>query len=187
MDKSVLQDPACEECDKMVEVLTSSEQQEPHQVTIRVGTSPWLPRVYLKEGQERKDKIYSGGKVEEYWSSYSSSYYNYYDYFWNEILEKAGANVFIRNSGDVNANIILKFSHFNVYSPKAVNAWVYCVFHNAFIGGVCSGSTANGRNQCLDSLSKYSSTMMCPGFNVIFLIINGPVTLFCFLCFQQID
>ena len=77
--------------------------------------------------------------------------------------------------------------HFKIYSPKAVNAWVHCVFHNAFIGGVCSGSTANGHNQCLDSLSKYSSTMMCPGFNVIFLIINGPVTLFCCLCFQQID
>ena len=110
MDKTVLEDPACEECDKVVEVLISSEQQEPHQVTIRVGTSPWLPRVYLKEGQEREDKIYSGGKVEEYWSSYSSSYYNYYDYFWNEILEMAGANVFIRNSGDANANVILKLS-----------------------------------------------------------------------------
>ena len=66
--------------------------------------------MFLKEGQEREDKIYSGGKVEEYWSSYSFSYYNYYDYFWNEILEKAGANVFIRNSGDVNDNIILKLS-----------------------------------------------------------------------------
>ena len=110
MDKTVLEDPACEECDKVVEVLTSSEQQEPHQVTIRVGTSPWLPRVYLKEGQEREDKIYSGGKVEERWSSSYSYYYNYYDYFWNEILEKAGANVFIRNSGDVNDNIILKLS-----------------------------------------------------------------------------
>ena len=116
MDKSVLEDPACEECDKVVEVLTSSEQQEPHQVTIRVGTSPWLPRVFLKEGQEREDKIYSGGKVEEYWSSYTSSYYNYYDYFWNEILETAGANVFIRTSGDDNAKIILKMSRYLVIS-----------------------------------------------------------------------
>ena len=114
MDKTVFEDPACEECDKVVEVLTSSEQQEPHTVTIRVGTSPWLPRVFLKEGQEREDKIYSGGKVEEYWSSEYSYFYNYYDYFWNEILEMAGANVFIRNSGDVNANIILKMNRYLV-------------------------------------------------------------------------
>ena len=88
MDKTVLEDPACIfQCEKKVEVLSSSEEQDPHQVTIEVGTYGYLPRVYLKEGQMSRDRIYTG-------SDYSS--------FFHDALDFGGANVFVRRTGETN-------------------------------------------------------------------------------------
>ena len=86
VDKSVLEDPCDEyeyECEKKVEVLRSSEKDEAHLVTFELG-SLYMPNVYVKDGLKDEDRIYSSS----------------YETFWDEALEKAGANVFLRNSGN---------------------------------------------------------------------------------------
>ena len=82
VDKAVLDDP-CYECEKEVEVLRSSEKDEAHFVTFELGSGWSVPNVYVKDGLKDEDRIYS--------SSFNT--------FWDEALEKGGANVFLRNSG----------------------------------------------------------------------------------------
>ena len=83
VDKSVLEDP-CSECEKKVEVLRSSEKDEAHLVTFELGSWWTVPNVYVKDGLKDEDRIYSSSN----------------EMFWDEALEKAGANVFLRNSGN---------------------------------------------------------------------------------------
>ena len=82
VDKSVLEDP-CYECEKKVDVLRSSEKDETHSVTFELGTMWSVPNVYVKDGLKDEDRIYSSS----------------YEMFWEEALERGGANVFIRNAG----------------------------------------------------------------------------------------
>ena len=84
LDKSALED-SCGHCVKKVEVLRSSEKDEAHTVTSHLGTFSSYPIVYIKDGLEDEDLVYSSGY--EKWI------------FWDEALESGGANVFIRNSG----------------------------------------------------------------------------------------
>ena len=82
VDKSVLEDP-CWRCESKVEVLRSSEEDKAHSVTFELGWSYVRPIVYVKDGLKDEDRIYSSS----------------YEMFWEDALEQAGANVFIRNSG----------------------------------------------------------------------------------------
>ena len=82
VDKAVLEDP-CYDCEKKVEVLRSSEKDEAHLVTFELGSRWRVPNVYVKDGLNDEDRIYS--------SSYKK--------FSDEALENGGANVFLRNSG----------------------------------------------------------------------------------------
>ena len=82
LDKSALED-SCGHCVKKVEVLRSSEKDEAHTVTSHLGTSSSYPIVYIKDGLEDEDLVYSSS----------------YETFWDEALDIGGANVFIRNSG----------------------------------------------------------------------------------------
>ena len=82
VDKSALED-SCWRCVKKVEVLRSSEKDEAHTVTSHLGTYSSYPIVYIKDGLEDEDLVYSSS----------------YETFWDEALDIGGANVFIRNSG----------------------------------------------------------------------------------------
>ena len=82
MDKSALED-SCWRCVKKVEVLRSSEKDEAHTVTSHLGTSSSYPILYIKDGLEDEDLVYSSS----------------YETFWDDALDIGGANVFIRNSG----------------------------------------------------------------------------------------